>query len=61
MKPGPDEIAARRARVRRLAAHRAARPGLQIEVVVAPEAGAAQGLVDLLAELLDARRRSGRW
>jgi len=54
----PDDLARRRARIQRLAAKRP--EGLTIEVTHAPEPGALERLADVLAELLDARRRSGR-
>lgn len=53
-----DELAARRARIARL---QAKRPEVTIEVTHAPSTAALEDLVDVLGELLDARRRSGRW
>jgi len=51
-----DELARRRARARRLAAKR---PPIAVDVTYAPCPAARERLLELLLELLDARRNSG--
>jgi len=49
-------VTARLARIRRLAAKR---PSITIEVTREPDAAALDDLAELVAQLLDARQRSG--